>query len=48
MWWFVIFVGFVIASTQSFFYQVFNGLSLFGLMLVFLGTGVIVMKGLER
>lgn len=48
MWWFVIFIGFVIASTQSFYYQTFNGLSLFGLMLVLLGAGFVLLKEIDK
>lgn len=48
MWWFVILTGFLIASAQSFYYQTFNGLSLFGLMLVMLGAGFVLLKGIDK
>lgn len=48
MWWVILFIGFLIASTQSFFFQVFNGLSLFGLMLVLVSAGFILTKEIDK
>jgi hypothetical protein len=48
MWWFTLFIGFLIAATQSFFYQTFNGLSLLGMMMMLLAAGFIVTKGMEE
>lgn len=48
MWWWILFIGFLIASTQSFFFQVFNGLSLFGVMLVLLSACFILIKEYDK
>lgn len=48
MWWIVLLTGFGIACWQSFFYQTFNGASLFGLMLVLLSAGFILTKEIDR
>lgn len=48
MWWFVLFIGFLMAATQSFFYQTFNGLSLVGMMMMLLATGFILTRGMEE
>lgn len=48
MWWLVLFIGFSITATQTFFYQTFNGASLVGLMIVLLASGFILTKEIDR
>lgn len=48
MWWIVLLVGFVIASIPSMLWQNFNGMSMFGLMIVMLAAGFILLKEVDR
>jgi len=48
MWWWMLLIGFMIASVPSMVYQTFNGLSLFGLMICLLAAGFILLKEVDR
>ena len=48
MWWWILFIGFMIASVQSFYYQTFNGLSLFGLIICLVAAGAIFRKEIDQ
>ena len=48
MWRWIMFFGFIIAVTPSMFYGVWNGLSMFGLMLCFLSAGFILREEMDK
>jgi len=48
MWYWMLLIGFTIASIPSMVYQVFNGISMLGLMICLLSAGFILLKEVDR